>query len=251
MRRPWLVRFGGACALVMAAAGSGGAAENPAPQGVARPAPSSFDARQALVGEWRINTALSDDPRAKVRDAGGWGGGGGERGGAAGDPGGGGWGGGGRGGGRGPGGGGSGWGGGHGGGMGHGGPRGGSQNGPSAAAVELFAAPQITITNLTPEVTMLEPDGAIRRLHADEKAYKDEAGREVKARWDEGRLVVDTKGERGHVRETWSVASDPRRLELLLEVERPYGSAVKIRRVYDPVDRSAPRREAPAEPAQP
>jgi hypothetical protein len=39
---------------------------------------------------------------------------------------------------------------------------------------------------------------------------------------------------------------------VLLEVERPYASALKIRRVYDPVDRSAPGRDAPApEPAKP
>jgi hypothetical protein len=240
MRKSGYAVLGGACALAISAAAARRAepAEKPAPAAVEA-------ARQALVGQWQLNTSLSDDPRAKMRE--GAGGGGGDRGGGGGGwgggGGGGGWGGGGRGGGMGRGGGGGGWGGGRGGGMGRGG---GSQSAPSARRALLFPAPQLTITNLTPEVTVLAPDGTMRHLHADNKGYKDDDGTEVKARWDEGKLVVDTKGERGNVKETWAVASDPRRLEVLLEVQRPSGDTVKIKRVYDPVDPNAPKKEAPA-----
>jgi hypothetical protein len=72
MRRSRHVLFGGACALAIAAAGSARAADDLAQKAAERPASSSFDAaRQALVGEWQVNAALSDDPRAKMRDGGG------------------------------------------------------------------------------------------------------------------------------------------------------------------------------------
>lgn len=243
MRKAGYAVLGGACALAVTAAAARRAepAEKPAPAAVET-------ARQGLVGQWLLNTSLSDDARAKMREGGGWGGGGGDRGGGGG---GGGWGGGGGGGGRGGGmgrGGGGGWGGRGGGrGMGRGG---GGQSAPSATRALLFPAAQMTITNLTPEVTVLEPDGSMRHLHADNKGYKDDSGTEVRARWDESKLVVDTKSERGHVKETWSVASDPRRLEVRLEIDRPYGDTVKIKRVYDPVDPNAPKPETPA-PQQP
>ncbi len=165
--------------------------------------------RLALVGEWRLNTALSDDPGAKMHEAreDGWG---------------------------------RGRGGGHGGG-------GGSDPTPAM----LFTPSYITITNLLPEITMLEPDGGIRRLHADDKLYQKASGAEVRTRWEEGRLLVETKAERGRVRETWAATRQPRRLEVRLDVERPSGGAVVIKRVFDPVDPNAPRTGAPAEPPGP
>jgi hypothetical protein len=219
-----------------------------------KPVAAAVDAqRQALVGIWKVNAELSDDPRAKMREGrqGGWGGGGGgeqgggDRGGGRG--GGGGWGGG-RGGGMGRGGGG--WGGGRGGGMGRSGQAGGG--GQEAVRPMLFTASQITVTNLTPEVTILDPDGGIRRLHADDKGYRDPNGAEVKARWDEDKLVVDTKTERGHVKETWAVTSDPRRLSVLLEIDRPFGGSVKVKRVFDAVEKDAPKPDATTpEPSKP
>jgi hypothetical protein len=98
-----------------------------------------------------------------------------------------------------------------------------------------FTASRLTVTNIEPEITMLDPDGEQRRLNADDKAYKDDAGFETRTRWDAGRLVVETKGERGSTKETWSVGSDPRRLTVLLEVKRPYGGSVTVRRVFDPL----------------
>jgi len=145
-------------------------------------------------------------------------------------------------------GGGGGWGGGRGG-TGAGGPR--AEGGQDSTRAMLFTATQLTVTNLEPEVTILDPEGGMRRLHADDKSYQDANGADVKARWDESRLVVETKTERGKVKETWVVAAEPRRLEVLLEIERPFGSAVKIRRVFDPVDPNAPKAEGPKPPAQP
>lgn len=208
------------------------------PRGRARaddkPAKDAGDAaaRQALVGEWKLNPELSEDPREKLRQARAGGGhpeGGGGRGG--------GWGGGGGGYGHG------GHGGGHGGGY-HGssgsGAQGGAPGGGEGHALAMpFTASQITVTNLEPEVTMLDPDGEQRRLHADDKSYKDASGTEVKARWDAAHLVVETKTERGSMKETWSVASDTRRLTVLLEIKRPYGGDVTVRRVFDPQEAEA------------
>lgn len=193
---------------------------------------AAVTARQQLVGEWKLNPELSEDPMAKMRAAREQGGG---SGGWSGGRGGGGWGGGG-----------GGWGGGGGHHGGHGGGYGGSGGGapqgagsatPPARSMMLTAS-QITVTNLDPEVTMLDPEGQMRRFHADDKAYKDDAGNEVKARWDADRLVVETKGERGSTKETWTVGADPRRLTVLLEIKRPSGGTVSVKRVFDPVPKS-------------
>ena len=138
--------------------------------------------------------------------------------------------------------GGGGWGGGRGGGMGRSGQAGGSSQ--EAMRPMLFTASQITVTNLTPEITILDPEGEIRRLHADDKGYRDTNGAEVKARWDEEKLVVETKTDRGHVKETWAVTGDPRRLNVLLEIDRPFGGSVKVKRVFDAVDPNAPKPDA-------
>jgi hypothetical protein len=197
-------------------------------------------ARQSFVGEWRLNKELSDDPRAKMREGrpeggpGGEGGGGGWGGGRHG--GGGGWGGGG-----GRGGGGGGWGG--GGGRGGGGRGGGGSNPDASGAGRsgapmggmLFSADRITITNLTPEITIMAPEGELRTLHADNQGYQTSGGATVKTRWDGTRLLVETKRERGGLKEAWTVSTEPqRRLTVVLDVDRPFGSSVKIKRVFDP-----------------
>ena len=195
--------------------------------------------RQQLVGRWKLNPELSEDPREKMRQARGDGGrpeGGGSGGGrGGGGRGGGGWGGGG--GGRGHGGGGGGYGG-HGSQGGQSGPR---TEGDGHARSMLFTASEITVTNLEPEVTMLDPDGEQRQLHPDDKAYKDDGGTEVKAKWDESRLVVETKAQGGSTKETWTVGADPRRLTVLLEIKRSFGD-VKVKRVFDPVATDAAAR---------
>jgi len=168
-------------------------------------------ARQQLVGEWKLNAELSEDPFAKMRQAreeGGWGGGGGHHGG-------------------------------HGGGYGHsgGGAQQGGQSGGYARSMMLTAS-QVTVTNIDPEVTVLDPDGQMRRFQADDKGHKDDAGNEVRAKWDADKLVVETKEERGTTKETWSVGGDPRRLTVLLEIKRSSGGSVSVKRVFDPVAKS-------------
>lgn len=190
-----------------------------------KPAKDEAAVRQQLVGEWKLNPELSEDPREKMRQARGGGGppgGGGGRGG--------GWGG--HGGGHG-----GGYGGGHGGGGYH---RSADQGeapseGQRPSMSMPFTASQIAVTNIEPEITMLDPDGEQRQLHPDDKAYKDAGGTEVKTKWDSGHLVVETKNERGSVKETWSVDADPRRLTVLLEIKRSYGSDISVRRVFDPL----------------
>lgn len=184
------------------------------------------EARERLVGEWRLNRELSEDPREKLRQAREAGRSGGGPPGMGGGPASG-WPGGGRGGH-------------HRGGYGGGGrgPEGGGEDGGGRALAMPLRASDITITNLQPQVTMLEPDGLERRIRVDGAAHRDGEGNEVKAHWDGDELVVETKAERGRTKETWSVAGDPRRLTVRLEVKGPYGT-VKVKRVFDPRDHAA------------
>jgi hypothetical protein len=215
----------------------------PAVQAAAqKTAPAPEAAREKLVGVWMLNAELSDDPRVKMREGGGGRGPGGPGGGGYGDPGGGGYGPPGGGGGRGagpPGGGGGrgGMGGGMGGPSGPGGPPDGG-----AYAQPMAFGDQVTVTNLQPEITMIDPEGEIRRLHADEKAYKDSSGSEVKTRWEGAFLVVETKTGRGKVRETWSVTDSPRRLTVLVKMARPFGGEISVKRVFDASTIEAARR---------
>lgn len=176
--------------------------------------------RPDLSGAWRLDPAQSEDGRAKLRElrgdrgdrpGGRFGGGGGGR------PGGGGFGGG-RGGGRG----------------GPGGPGAGGRGDAMRDSLReaLDAPPSLTVTQTATEIAIVEEDGRLRALHPDGRAYKDSAGREVKARWSEtGELVAETKGERAKIVETFAVAKDPARLlvTLLLELR---GQPLAIRRVY-------------------
>jgi hypothetical protein len=234
---------GAVLVLAAAAASAGGAGDDKQAA-----SPAAVAAQEKLVGVWKLNPELSEDPRAKMRADGGSGGGGGG-GWGSGHGGGGGWGG------HGGGGGGGGWGG-HGGGGGGGGgwgghggngerPSGGGAPGEVSFVRPIAFNPQLTVTNLTPDITMIDPDGGIRRLHADNKAYKDESGLEVKTRWEEAGLEVETKTARGKVKETWSVTGEPRRLTVLVRMDRPYGGEVTIKRVFDLSAPDAPRSEAP------
>jgi hypothetical protein len=184
------------------------------PAQLAQPsAPAIEAARQALVGEWRLDAARSDDQatlvlahavasgRAARGPSGGdpwidapW----------AGDP----------------------WTGPHG--------RGGLRVavGGGVDPDVIFAPSQLTVTNLVPEVTILVPDGAVRRLQADARPHRADKGVETTARWDGGRLLVETRTRRSRILETWSASPEPRRLELLLEVARPAGGTIAIRRVF-------------------
>ena len=192
-----------------------------------RPAASAAEtARPSLSGRWQLNARDSEDAREKLRQAGGGrrGPGGGLGGGE-----------------RGPGGGGP-RGGGPRGGFGGGGRRGGGPGGgrdgggPREAMRAVFEAPaEITITHTSAEIALLEKDGRLRALHPDGKGYKDSAGAEVKTRWDDARLIVETRPERGpKVVETFALETEPRRLLVNVQLETPSGTPVTVRRVYDP-----------------
>ncbi len=160
--------------------------------------------RQALVGQWKLNPDLSEDPREKMQEAmqkRSDGGGGGMGGGGLGRPGGIG----GAGMGRPGGGGGTG----RPGGMGGGGGRG-AEEGRWPPMMSVFSAKELTITHITPAVAIVEPDGLVRTLQPDGEKYQAEhAEGEVRTRWKDARLVVETKTERGRVKETWSVSPRP------------------------------------------
>lgn len=202
-----------------------------------KPAATSPD----LGGHWKLNPELSDDARAKMREAREQGGGGSSGGGGMGG-GGGRWGGGGRGGGMGGRGGGYG---GHGGGYGGHGSNGSGGSGSSDSSSSmhaLFEAPtEMSITPTDAEVVIMEKDGRLRRIHADGKKYKAEGGNtETKARWDAGKLVVETKSAAGgKVDETYEVAPDKSKLTVTLRVEGSRMARLTVKRVYDRAEGSS------------
>jgi hypothetical protein len=226
-----------AIAVVAAAAGPT-QSPTPAPAGtggepaasVAAPASTTASpTATGLSGRWRFNAAQSDDARQKMRDAqgqrGGFGGGGG----------------GGRWGGRGGGGGGGGFGGG-----GFGGRRGGGRMGggdgerPDSDSREnmrsVFEPPQeMTVTQTETEIAVMEKDGRLRTLHPDGKKYKSDSSKtEVKTWWDKGRLMVESKPDRGpKLTETFALAADRSRLDVSVLIEGRYGDPVTVHRVYD------------------
>jgi len=193
-----------------------------------KPAGASPD----LGGRWKFNPELSDDAKAKMREA--REGQGGGRGPGAGGMGGG------RGGGMGGRGGGMGGGraGGTGGGRGPGNPGGGDAT-ESMRAV--FEAPvEMSITPTEAEIVILEKDGRLRMLHADGKKYKIEGGNaETKTRWEAGKLVVETSNPMGgRVDETFEVAPDRSKLTVTVRVEGSRMSGLTLKRIYDRADDS-------------
>ncbi len=198
--------------------------------------------RQALVGHWKLNPELSEDAREKMREAGSWRRAGGMGGGGMGRPGG--WGGGG---------------GGMGGGWGRrGGGRGGQEGDPSTAAddnrmrrVGIVAATDVTVTGIEPDVVITLPEDVKRTLHPDGKKYDAANGGEEKTQWKDARLVVDTKTERGEVKETWSVSPQTKQLTINLEIHRASGPSVSVKRVFDPVAAESPAEKSPVDSPKP
>jgi hypothetical protein len=185
-------------------------------------------ARAALVGRWKLNPELSEDPREKMRQAmqhsgRGMGGGfpGGPGGGGMGHP---------------------------GGGWGERGGRGRPGGGPEAepgrtppSGGTFLSATELTITNVQPEVAIVEPEGLVRNLHPDGRKYKTSSGGEVKTHWDGDRLVVETKSDRGEVKETWSVSPETKRLTLELQIQHGGMSPVSVRRIFDRAEGDSPK----------
>ena len=171
-----------------------------------------------LSGRWVYNRELSDDAREKMREgreAAGPGGGGA--------------------GGFGP----------AGGGMSGRGGRPGSRPGGTAGADDEGEAPraildpaeELAIAQTGAEITVDEKFGSTRRLHPDGRKYKTDNGTsEIKASWKEGRLLVETRPDRGgSVVETWELAPERNRLVVSVKVEAGggLGPAVTLKRVYD------------------
>ncbi len=172
-----------------------------------------------LSGRWLYNREASDDARQKMRE--GMESGGGPGGGGMGGPGGGGMGG------R--------------GGMGRGGamgpPPGGMDDDDATGSMHAIFEPaeEIAVTQTATEVSVDERYGRTRRLHPDGKKYKTENGTsEIKTAWKEGRLVVETKRDRGTaVTETWELVPGGSRIIVNVKLQGGFGPAVELKRVYD------------------
>jgi hypothetical protein len=223
-RRVWAQETQGTPAAQTATPPQTTTSQEPAPpQEVAAPSPVPAG-HQAFVGRWKLNQDLSEDPREKMREAmrGRWGGGGGY----------------GRGGGMGGGMGRGGWGH-HGGGAWGGGGRGEGGGGYQGEGgrppmMALLDASEITVTNVEPEVGLVEPDGVVETLYPDGKKHKNnDSGVETQTSWKDDTLKVERKTDRGKLGETWSLSPDGKQLTLLLEIQRGSMPSVSVRRVYD------------------
>jgi len=179
-----------------------------------------------LAGRWTLNKDLSDDAREKMREGmskrgpGGGGGPGGPGGGMGGSP----VGGTGR------------SGGGRGGPGGMGGPPGGGAGDDPREAMRAILEPaeELQIAQSEAEIAVDEKFGRMRRLHPDGKKYKtDNGASEIKSTWKDGRLVVETKGSRGTVVETWERVPDGSRLIVNVRLEGGVGPKLELKRIYE------------------
>ena len=182
--------------------------------------PKAAPATADLSGRWVYNKELSDDARQKGRE---------------GREGGGGPGGGGPGGGRppmGPGGGGMPGGGGR---MGPPPSAGGDDDAREAMRAIFDPAEELGIGQTGTEIGVEEKFGRTRRLHPDGKKYKTDNGTsEIKTSWKEGRLLVETKRDRGgSVLETWELVPDGSRIILNVKMQGEFGPAIELKRIYD------------------
>jgi hypothetical protein len=96
-------------------------------------------------------------------------------------------------------------------------------------------AEEIAVTQTVTEVSIDEKYGRTRRLHPDGKKYKTDNGTsEVKASWKEGKLVVETKRDRGMgVIETWELVPDASRIIVNVKMQGGFGPGVTLKRIYD------------------
>jgi hypothetical protein len=202
--------------------------------------PKAASATADLSGRWLYNRELSDDAREKMREGRERGGGpGGGRppmgpggGGGMGGPGGGGMGGAG--------------GGGTGGGGGRMGPppgTAGDDDPREAMRAIIEPAEELAIAQAGTEIAVDEKFGRTRRLHPDGRKYKTDNGTsEIRTSWKEGRLLVETRRERGGgVVETWELVPDGSRIILNVKMEGEFGSGVALKRIYDRAKEDAPK----------
>jgi hypothetical protein len=208
-------------ALILALASGSAAAARLAPGADAQPVASTD-----LTGHWTYNLQLSDDARQKMRE------GMEKRGGPSGGPP------------MGPGGGGGGMGGPGGGGGGRSGPGGGMGGPPGTGGADdpreamravFEPAEELTVTQSESEIAVDEKFGRLRRLHPDGKKYKTDNGTaEIKSYWKDGKLVVETKRNRGaSAIETWERVPDGSRLIVSVRLEGGPGPKLELKRIYD------------------
>jgi hypothetical protein len=97
------------------------------------------------------------------------------------------------------------------------------------------APAELVVTVKDDEITLLEPDGRLRILRPDGKKHKTRNGDiEVTTRWDDGRLVVESKGGFGpKVTETYQ-KTEAGALQIDVRVEGDRFPEVSARRVYEP-----------------
>lgn len=77
--------------------------------------------------------------------------------------------------------------------------------------------------------------GQVRRLYPDGRTMKTDNGEgQVVTRWRGDELVTETSPARGpHLKETFALSPDGRRLFVTAHFERRQGGGVDVRRVYD------------------
>ena len=163
-----------------------------------------------LSGRWVYNREASDDARQKMREGmeggrgpgGGPGGGGMGRGGTMGPP-----------------------------------PGGTGDDDDARESMRAIFEPaeELAVAQTGTEVSVDEKFGRTRRLHPDGKKYKTENGiSEIKTTWKEGKLVVETKRDRGTgVTETWELVPDGSRIIVNVKMQGGFGPGVELKRVYD------------------
>lgn len=237
--------LGGVVALAAAFAGGARADDKPPKPAEAPPVRAEVrvdaSARPDFSGTWRLNEDLSEDPRTKMREAGGGRGGrrgGGGRGGDGGEGGGGFGGRGGMGGGR---------------GMGGSGRRGGGDSGDgggdgAARMSETLAAQKVlTISHRDPEFVVTDLNGRARTFFTDARKLEEERSEgtaKIQAKWSDRSIVVVTKVGDRETTDTWERAADGARLFLTTKVSGGRGS-FSFRRVYE-AQLATPAPESPA-----
>lgn len=176
-----------------------------------------------LSGRWVYNRDMSDDARQKMREGmprrggpggGGMGGPGGGMGGPGGRP-------------MGP-------------------PPGGMAGGDDARqSMEAIFEPaeELAVIQSGDEIVIDEVDSRTRRLHPDGRKYKADNGTsEIKTSWKDGKLLVETKGERGGgVVETWELVPDKSRIIVMVKLEGGFGPGVTLKRIYDRASEGPPQ----------
>jgi len=233
--------FAPALALAAGFAWAAHAGDKPETPADARPVSAEVrvdaNGRPDFSGTWTLNEDLSEDPRTKMREAGGGrggrgGGGFGGRGGGFGGR----------------------------GGMGGGGHRGGGDSGDgsgdgsadrsSRLSENLAAQKVLTISHKDPEVVITDLNGRARTFFTDARKVEDERSEgtaKIQTKWKDRSIVVVTKIGNRTVTDTYERAADGARLFLTTKMEGGRAS-FSFRRVYESALTPVPAEGGPAGP---